>query len=262
MKQPMDKCAVIADKSKPLMLLSSHCWLYHCWPYTILLVLKSLMLYQAIVDWESLLILKPLMLISSHCWLRVIVDHKSYTYKAIKLQIKSSSYHLYIIQSSSCKLSHQAITYTLFSHQVANYKAIKLSFIHYSAIKLQITEPSSYHLYIIESLSCKLQSHQAITTYNIYTISWVFLSVIAEYFLLCLALESSSIQSFIVKYKQNIYFEVERYNVPAIIDKKKLCNETYIAKTSTIYIDRIDLSFHLSKMLNTLFSFFTEFLRV
>ena len=137
---------------------------------------KSLMLYQIIVDWESFADKsKPLMFISSHCWLRVITDRWSYTYKAIKLQI---------IKSSNCKLS---------SHQAANYKIIKLSFIHYtksSSCKLQSHQAIIYTLfshqvanYKVNKLSLiQLSSHQAVTIYNIYTISRVFLSVIAEYF--------------------------------------------------------------------------------
>ena len=150
-----------------------------------------------------------------------------YTHKVIKLQItESSSYHLYIIQSSSCKLqSHQIIIYT-----------------SYKIIKLQIIKSSNYHYFI---------------QYHEYFCQWL-LSI----FLLCLVLKNFSIQSFIVKYKQNIYFEVERYDVSTIIDKEKLCNETYITKTFNIYIDRIDLSFHLSKMLSILLSFLTKFLEI
>ena len=150
-----------------------------------------------------------------------------YTHKVIKLQItKSSNYHLYIIQSSSCKLQN---------HQIIIY-------ISYKVIKLQIIKSSNYHYFI---------------QYHEYFCQWL-LSI----FLFCFVLKNFSIQSFIIKYKQNIYFEIERYDVSAITDKEKLYNETYITKTFIIYIDRIDLSFHLSKMLSILLSFLTKFLEI
>ena len=174
------------------------------------------------------------MFLSNHCWMHNFIAN----YKVIKLSF------IHYIQSSNCKLqSHQVIIYTLykviklqitksssyhlyiiFSHQVANYKVIKLSFIHYtksSNCKLSSHQIIIYTLYkIIKLQIIKSSNYHYFIQYHEYFCQWL-LSI----FLLCLVLENFSIQSFIIKYKQNTYFEAERYDVSAIIDKEKLCNE-------------------------------------
>ena len=180
----MNKCAVIADKSKSLMLLSSHCWLYHCWSYakSLLINQSHWRLYQIIVDCIIADHIISLLINQSHwCYIKSLLIKSHYkaighthtkpsncklqshqaitTYKVIKLQItKPSSCHLSIIhytKPSSCKLSHQIIIYTI---------------IKSSSCKL------SSHQAIIYTLS----SHQTITTLSIHITS--ILSVIAEYF--------------------------------------------------------------------------------
>ena len=171
------------------------------------------MLYQIIVDWKSFVDKsKSLMFILNRCWSKIIIDRWLYTYEIIKLQIiKSSSYKLQ---------SHQIIIYTLYkviklqitkssnyhlyiiqNHQIANYKIIKLLFIHYSIIKLQIIKSSNYHLYIIKSSNCYYLQYLYI--------SRIFCQWLLNIFLFCFVLKNFSIQNFIVKYKQNIYFEIE-----------------------------------------------------
>ena len=170
---------LIAGKPKPLMLLSSHCWMHNF----IADKSKPLMLLSSVNQGRRPHTKSPSCKLSSHQ--ATTQSHQAANYQAIKLLlIYYQATKLQIIKSSSY--------HYIQSHQAANYKAIKLSLINYTlykaiklqiksssyhlynyqAIKLQITKPSSYHLYIIKPSSY----HYTIYTYHEYPVSdcWVF----------------------------------------------------------------------------------------
>ena len=91
--------------------------------------------------------------------------------------------------------------------------------------------------------------------------------MIAEYFFALFRFRKLFIQCFIVEYKIFILKLSDMTFQQSLTKKNYVMNNIHnnnviYQQKLIIYIDHIDLSFHLSKMLNILLSFFTEFLRV